>query len=71
MDIEGSEYKVVPDILSAGIQIDQIVIEFHHRFVDNGMKRTRELVNLLNNHGYKIFAVSESGEEVSFILNRS
>jgi len=71
MDIEGSEYKVIPDILSAGIHIDQIVIEFHHRFIDNGMKRTGELVNLLNNHGYKIFAVSDSGEEVSFILEDS
>lgn len=71
MDIEGGEYKVIPDILSAGIYIDQIVIEFHHRFLDNGMKRTGELVKLLNDHGYKIFAVSDSGEEVSFILDGS
>ena len=71
MDIEGSEYEVIPDILSAGIHIGQIVIEFHHYFIDNGMKRTGELVNLLNSHGYKIFAVSDSGKEVSFISNGS
>lgn len=67
MDIEGAEYEVIPDILSSEIHIEQIVIEFHHRFIDNGIKRTGDLVNLLNSHGYKIFAVSDSGEEVSFI----
>ena len=67
MDIEGSEYSVIPDILSSGISIKQILIEFHHRFFDDGFKKNKETVDLLNSKGYKIFAVSDTNMEVSFI----
>lgn len=67
MDIEGAEYSVIPDILSSGIKIKQILIEFHHRFYKDGFKRNEEMITLMNKHGYKIFAVSDSLEEVSFI----
>lgn len=32
IDIEGSEYKILDSILSAPVQIDQILIEIHERF---------------------------------------
>lgn len=66
MDIEGSEYNVVPDILKSGIKVKQILIEFHHRFFVDGFKKNTDLISLLNSNGYKIFAVSDTMEEVSF-----
>jgi FkbM family methyltransferase len=67
MDIEGAEYDVIADILDSGIIIKQCLVEFHHRFEDIGIKRTREAVKKLNLAGYKIFHVSPSGEEIAFI----
>jgi len=70
MDIEGAEYDVIEDILTSGISIDQILIEFHDRFVENGRAKTKKAVNSLKDHGFEIFAVSDSFEEVSFVNTR-
>lgn len=67
MDIEGAEYDVIEDILSSGIDINQIAIEFHDRFVEKGRQKTIAAINSLRKNGYEIFAVSDSYEEVSFI----
>jgi FkbM family methyltransferase len=67
MDIEGSEYDVIEDILNADVVINQILIEFHGRFYKNGNTKTKQAVKKLKNHGYEIFAISNSFEEVSFI----
>lgn len=67
MDIEGAEYKIIDDILNSGVTIKQILIEFHFRFIKHGLKLTNSTIDKLNQHGYKIFAFSESLEEVSFI----
>lgn len=67
MDIEGAEYEVIEDILSSKVSITQILIEFHHRFRDVGIGKTRRAVSRLNEAGYRIFNVSASGEEISFI----
>jgi FkbM family methyltransferase len=67
IDIEGSEYDVLFDILKSGIVIKQILIEFHHRMFKNGARLTKESIKLLNDFGYKLFAFSDSHEELSFI----
>jgi hypothetical protein len=67
MDIEGAEYEVIEDILSSHVPISQVLIEFHHRFSDIGIGKTRSAVSRLNEAGYRIFNVSASGEEISFI----
>lgn len=67
MDIEGAEYQVIKDILSSNFEIHQILVEFHHRFINNGIVKTKEIIGLLNNNGYKLFNVSSSTEEYSFI----
>jgi len=48
-----------------------VLIEFHHRFAHIGIKRTRQAISKLNRAGYKIFHVSASGEEFSFIKTDS
>lgn len=67
MDIEGAEYDVLDDILEHQLPVRQILVEFHHRFPGVGMDRTRQAVRRLNDAGYRIFAVSDTGEEYSFI----
>jgi len=67
MDIEGAEYSVLNDILKEKLNIKQILIEFHHRYKNVGIEKSISAIKLLNSHGYKIFAVSFSGEEYSFI----
>ena len=67
MDIEGSEYVVLDDILSAGVKIKQILIEFHHRFKGVGIRRTKEAIKKLRNYGYEIAAISNSKEEYTFV----
>jgi hypothetical protein len=67
MDIEGAEYDVITDILATGIEVGQLLIEFHHRFAGVGIERTRQAITALNAAGYRIFFTSESGEEYSLI----
>jgi len=67
MDIEGAEYDVIDSILSAGVRIDQILIEFHSRFFVNGVNKTNEAIDILEKNGYVTYAVSDSLEEISFI----
>lgn len=67
MDIEGAEYEVIENMLNAKISIDQILIEFHERFFENGKFQTQKVIKKLNSYGYEIFAISDSFEEISFI----
>lgn len=67
MDIEGAEYEVIQNIVEDQININQILIEFHHRFENIGINKTKSAIRDLNKAGYKIFDVSPSGEEFSFI----
>lgn len=69
MDIEGSEYKVIKDILKSNIIVKQIVVEFHHRFNNVGYGKTTDIIKEMKQSGYKLFHVSQSGEEFSFILS--
>lgn len=67
MDIEGGEYDVIESLLNSNIEIDQILVEFHERFFPDGKNKTTRIIEKLRTHGYKIFGVSDSFEEVSFI----
>jgi FkbM family methyltransferase len=67
MDIEASEYDVIPDLLADQIPIRQFCIEFHHRWPEVGRRKTDSAISALHSAGYRIFHVSPSGEEFSFI----
>ena len=66
MDIEGAEYGVINDVLSSHVQVDQLLVEFHHARPEVGLAKTKKIVEQLNSAGFKIFDVSPSGEEFSF-----
>ncbi len=71
IDIEGAEFEVLTDIFTAeNIEIDQLVIEFHHKhkeFSRNGLSLLVSAISLLKQRGFKIFDVSPGGIEYSFI----
>jgi len=67
MDIEGAEYAVLDDMLSSGIPVNQLLVEFHHRWREVGLEKTKQMIRALNSAGYGIFNVSPSGEEYSFL----
>jgi FkbM family methyltransferase len=68
MDIEGAEYAVIDDLLETGVYPTQVLIEFHHRLPGIGARCTARAIRQLRARGYKLFAVSPSGEEYSFVL---
>lgn len=71
MDIEGAEYQVIDYLAKTTIRPEQVLIEFHHRFPNVGCRKTKTAIRTLQKMGYKLFAVSRTGEELSFILDRA
>lgn len=67
MDIEGSEYAVIDQILTEKIDIKQLVVEVHERYLPEGKMLTEKMVKNLQENGYQLFAKSLSREELSFI----
>jgi ribosomal protein S24E len=70
MDIEGAEYEVLDDILNSGIEIKQLVVEFHHRFATIGEEKTKAAIEKLKAHNYKLFYVSENQKDFGFIKTK-
>jgi FkbM family methyltransferase len=71
MDIEGAEYDVLKRFCNEDIRPRQIIIEFHSRFFKFGLFKTLQSVRELKKLGYKLFAISSNGEEMSFILSET
>lgn len=67
LDIEGAEYSVVDQLLESGLRPRQLLIEFHHRHSGSGVQGTIDLVDRIRAAGYRIFALYDTGPEVSFI----
>ena len=67
LDIEGAEYDVIKDLYASGIRPEQILIEFHHRFPNVGIEKTKEAVGCIKSMGYQLFSVSATNEEYCFI----
>lgn len=68
MDIEGAEYPVIDDLLKSPVRPTQLLIEFHHTLGDPpSLAKTRRAVDSLNADGYRIFDISPTGFEYSFV----
>jgi FkbM family methyltransferase len=71
MDIEGAEYDVIDDIVRSNLDITQILVEFHHRFWEGGLSKTRRAISALMDHGYLLCWVSLRGTEFAFLRDSS
>jgi len=67
MDIEGCEYAVIDQLVENRIPVRQLLVEFHHRWKSIGGRRTLDAIARLNSMGYRIFFISETGREYSFL----
>ncbi len=63
MDIEGSEFLALPDILMSGVKFKQLCIENHARIFPNSFEKMKELRKLLNQYGY-LMASNEIEEQL-------
>lgn len=66
MDIEGSEYSVLDDILKGSCRPSQLLVEFHHDMYGIPKERTLAAVEKLRAHGYRLFYVSSGGHDYAF-----
>lgn len=71
LDVEGSEYAVLDQLLDQAITVDQILVEYHHQFRDISPRRTKASVERLRRAGYHVFYISPTGREFSLIHQRS
>jgi FkbM family methyltransferase len=67
MDIEGAEYEVIEDMLSSGIAVGQLLVEFHHHLPGVGFEPTRRSLRALYRAGYRVFHFSRRGTEISLM----
>jgi FkbM family methyltransferase len=71
LDIEGQEYSVLPDILSHPARIDQLLIEFHHRWDrEQGVLRTHDAIRRILAAGYELFYISPREIEFGFVKTK-
>jgi len=68
IDIEGAEYDVLSSLENVERLPVQLLVEFHHRFPGIGKQRTADSIARLRQLGYRIFAISQTGREVGFVL---
>ena len=65
MDIEGSEYDVLPECIG----IPQICVEFHHFcIIDIGIDKTQKCIRMLSDNGYDIIDENIHKTEYTFKL---
>ena len=67
LDIEGSEYSVIDQLLEEDVSVGQLLVEFHHRFEEHSIEDTSSAIAKLMEAGYDLFYASPRGEEFSFI----
>jgi hypothetical protein len=65
LDVEGSEYSVVEDILNSNARVDQFLVEVHERFFPDGRARTEKLLDALIDRGYEIYAIATRARHYS------
>ena len=67
VDVEGAEYEIIDHLIQYNIKPKQLLIEFHHRFETKNKIMTQKAIQDLQQIGYKIFSISETGREIGFI----
>lgn len=71
IDIEGTEYEILPSIVGCPVPIKQLLIEFHHRIGAATLDDTVNAVQRIRAAGFQLFHVSETSSEFSFVRGDS
>jgi len=67
MDVEGAEYCIIEDMDKSHIYPEQILVEFHHKFPNVGVGKTKEAIRKLRRMGYALFYISATRRDFCFI----
>ena len=71
LDVEGSEFEVIPDVVDSGIPIDQLLVEIHYRFRSRSFRQGMALIDCVKASGMRCVHVSERGFEFSLVRGRA
>jgi FkbM family methyltransferase len=70
LDVEGSEFEAIPDILASGIEIDQLLVEIHYHFPSRSLRQGLRLIEQIQAAGFRCFHISPRGFEFSFVREK-
>jgi FkbM family methyltransferase len=72
LDVEGgAEYDAIDALCTGAAEVDQVLVEFHHGRPGFGAAHTRAALGALRDAGYRLFHVSDSGHELTYIHARA
>lgn len=69
IDIEGSEFEAIPDILKSGCSFGQLLVEVHYNFPTRSFDEGLRLLRMMKEAGLKCFFISRRGFEFGFVSN--
>jgi FkbM family methyltransferase len=67
IDIEGSEFEAIPDILQSNCSFSQLLVEIHYNFPTRSFEEGVQLVHLMKEAGLDCFYISKRGYEFGFL----
>lgn len=67
LDVEGSEFDSIPDVLNSGIPIGQLLVEIHYHFPKRCFRGGLELIRQIKAAGLECFYISDRGLEFGFV----
>jgi FkbM family methyltransferase len=67
LDVEGSEFEAIPDILASGVRIDQLLVEIHYQFRARSFRQGIELIRRIKARGMECIYASDRGYEFAFV----
>ena len=68
MDIEGAEYDVLGDLIARDyLPFTQLLVEWHWRFLDNGVEKHKMMLSSLASKGFKVIDSRSRGQETTMI----
>jgi len=67
LDVEGSEFEAIPDLIDSGVTVDQLLVEIHYQFRSRSFAAGIEQIQQLKAYGMQCIHFSKRGFEFSFV----
>jgi FkbM family methyltransferase len=67
LDVEGSEFDAIPDLIDSSIEVDQLLVEIHYHFRSRSFAHGLRLIQSLRAAGFECVFVSPRGLEFTFV----
>lgn len=67
IDVEGGEYALMESVLTSGVPIGQLLIEFHHDQPKRSFAETAHAIDQIRAAGFRLLHISDRGLEMTFV----